>query len=635
MAPRAYEEYALAQSLIHLFEQRVNRSGPQPALRTKADRQWVEMSWRTWFETSDRLAAGLIALGVEAHDRILLASQTRAEWAIMDMAIMMARATCVPLYPSTTAESAQHIARECDARVAIVEDPVQLAKLTPILDDPDTSLTHIVFFDEDALEAVEGTPRRVSIEDIEQAVQWRADEVLIREDALDALGRRTLSQDAQVVSRRREAIEPEDAATLVYTSGTMGEARGVIITHANAVAEVDGLTKLNILSADDRQLVVLPLAHIFARITLWAAIGYGIESVMGEGMAQLMANFREVEPTVFAGVPHIFENMWRELEARLTSRAQSGAVVTASRVMLEQAREISRARQHGASLTMVQRGVERLLEPALFRQVRRIFGGKLRLFISGGAPLNPEIAEFFHACGLLVLEGYGLTESCGAATFNAPDDFRFGSVGRPLPHVDITLDRDGEILIRAQSCTPGYDKDPEATAALLDEDGWLHTGDLGRFDADGYLYVAGRKKNLIITAGGKNVAPLVIEQALEEAPFIDHAMIFGDDRHYLTALVTLDHEQVRARLGEIEEEPGAELIEDVRVRQLVEDHIDAVNEERPSFEAIRKFAILGATFSLQSGELTPTLKLKRATVEARYHHIVDALYDESSRASVS
>lgn len=615
-------------SLIALFEHRVNLSGSAPALRHKVDLDWVQLSWRAWWEISERLAAAFISQGLRPGERVALLSSTRVEWAWCDVAIMMARGVVVPIYPSSTPEQVAQILQDSGASHILVEDPEQLAKLLPLLPELRT-LRSVIYFDEDALlEQPDDQGRlRLRLQDLDGIAALKKKGKLRRFDGFMALGRRQLADDAAgVISRRRE-IEPGDLASLVYTSGTLGEPKGVELTHANVLAEVDALLELGLFEADDLQLLSLPLAHIFARVTLWAGIGYGFETAVGESIPRLMHNLAEVEPTIFAGVPHIFENIYHRLLHQLETPDEN----LGERVMtglLEQARQISIARQNGEPLGFVQRASLNLLEPLIYQRVRRFFGGRPRFLVSGGAPLSPQVAEFMHSCGVLIIEGYGLTETCAAVTANTPDDFRFGSVGRPLPGVDITIAEDGEILVRGPMCARGYFRNPEASRELVDDDGWLHTGDLGRFDRDGYLYINGRSRNIIITAGGKNVAPLVIERLLEASSLISHAILFGDRRHYLTAIVTLDREGVEswATAHGIAFDGWEALVASSEVRAYVQGLVDEVNASRPNFEAVRKFAILDNDFTLEAGELTPTLKLKRATVEARYRHIVEDLY---------
>lgn len=642
----------MEETLISLFERRVNLSGSDAALRHVHKDAWRSSSWRSWWERSERLAAGLISLGVSPGDRVALLAKSREEWALLDVAILMARAVVVPLYPASTGARIRQIITHSGARHILAEDPVQVQKVLPLLEDSTPALQAAVFIEP----ACMGTPERSSsttssfsslhIEDLPGATSLLKGGRLLDLDALMVRGRRLLAESPDIVTSRRLAIVPSDLATLVYTSGTTGQPLGVHLTHRQVLAEVEALHAMKLLDKHDVHLMALPLAHIFARVVLWAGVCSGFETAFSRGLKHLARDLQEVSPTIFAGVPHLFEQMQRRLLARL-ERFDSPAFRQLVELLLTQGVEISRQRQYmkgGGKPRGAARLMHALLEKTLYPQVKQSFGGRLRFFISGGAPLPVEVAEFFHACDVLILEGYGLTETCAAVTLNTPEGFRFGSVGRPLPGVDLTISPGGEVLVKGPMCTTrGYHHDPERTAMLLDEQGWLHTGDLGRFDRDGYLYITGRLKNLIITSGGKNIAPLSTEMALEASRLISRAVLFGDGRPYLTALITLDQEELerlgreaslhrvyleeQEREGVMEESFVSWLTRREEILRVVQAHVDAVNEGLASFESVRKFAILDADFSLDAGELTPTLKLRRATVEARHKAVIDALYE--------
>ncbi len=631
-------------SLISVFEQRVNLAASSHALRTCLDGRWEHTSWQAWWEQSERLAAGLCAVGVKPGERVALLAKTSQEWAELDVAILMAGAVVVPLYPASRAEHVQAIVRDAHARVVCVEDPIQAQKLLPLLESGELDV--MILIRGVAVERVDSSSiESIHIEDLDPRDSWRTSGSLIDLDALGIKGRRLLSEHPDAVIERRLAITPQDLATLVYTSGTTGEPLGVRLTHEQVLAELDALASVDLLSPRDVHLMALPLAHIFARAVLWAGVKIGFETVFARDLRHLMQDMREVAPTIFAGVPHIFERIQRRLMNQLAS-IESPLIKGGLEGILKQGVTISRERQRrrDRALRGLHGATHKIFQKTLYPQMCALFGGKLRFLISGGAPLSVDVAEFFHACDLLILEGYGLTETCAAITLNTPGDFRFGSVGRPLPGVDVTISEQGEILVRGKMCTPGYHGHERRTAMLLDQDGWLHTGDLGRFDREGYLYINGRMKNLIVTSGGKNIAPLRTEQALERSPYISHAVLFGDRRHYLTALITLDLEAVALwaaqhnvipvqddELGGVSSPIMAPsdktwLTKDERVYALIEDHVQEVNAGLASFESVRKFAILDADFSLESGELTPTSKLRRATVEARHREVLEKLY---------
>lgn len=595
----------MERSLISLFEARVNSRAGATALRSFDGKVLDDLSWRACWEATERLAAALIVAGVGVGDRVVLLSRTRLEWALFDIAIMMAGGVVVPVYPSTTEENALAIFDNCAPVAIIAQDLEQVAKFEQRLDG---DLQVVVYLDE---------LRGYSADDFGAGV--------IRYEELVVRGRRAIADDSFVVAERRRALERSTLASIIYTSGTTGEQKGVELTHGNLLAEIEGLLALDFIDDSDVSLLVLPMAHVFARVVFWVMIAAGAQTVFGSSLDRLRRDLEVAAPTIFAGVPHIFENIQRNLERQFEQVAPAGTLgAIGFEQLFERAKVVSEAKLSGRRLTFAQRAYERLLEPLLYQRVRQVFGGRLRFLVSGGAPLSEEVAKFYHACGVLVLEGYGLTETCAAIAFNSIHDFRFGSVGRPIDGADITIAEDSEILVRSPVCSSAYHKLPDATAELIDADGWMHTGDLGRFDADGFLYITGRKKNLIVTSGGKNIAPVQIEEKIERSGFIDHALIVGDRRHYLTALITLDVSGVQRELDEPSGDDG--WAGDERVQRAVGAHIDEVNAELPGFGAVRKFTILPTEFSLETGELTPTLKLRRSHVELKYRDWIEAMY---------
>jgi long-chain acyl-CoA synthetase len=575
-----------------MFERRVQRSGARAALTSRVGGARRATSWSAWWQRSERVAAALIAHGVGPGDRVAIVSRTRIEWAIADMAILMCGAVTVPIFVATTPARALELLEDAQVHVAFVEGPIEVADL------PRDGLEHLVCFDGVGVDRSGAQPRRVTLEQIEPRARTF--------DAFEDAGRAALSSDSELVSRRRAAITPEQLATIVYTSGATGAPRGVELTHANVCAELDAIARLELFGAEDVQLLALPLAHIFARVACYASVPTGMTIAFGDGMESLLGDLVEVRPTVFCGVPYIFERLLDGIDAR-TAAAAPGMRGAIERLASWADEEAASRREGRRSLR--HRVFSRVVDPALRAPVRQLVGGRLRYFISGGAPLGEATARRLHALGLLTLEGWGLTETCAAASFNTPDAYRFGSVGRPLPGVDVTIAEDGEIYVQGGMVTAGYRGE--------DDDGlfdgpWLRTGDLGRFDTDGYLYITGRKKDLIVTSGGKNIAPSPIERALERSPLIEHAVVVGDRRGYLVALLTSS--------------PGAGDPDAPETREAVQAHLDAVNEGLASFERVRRVALLPERLSVEAGWLTPTLKVRRDAVVASHASLVDALY---------
>lgn len=612
-------------TILELFKQRVNEFGPRTALLHKYDGVWEEQSWKEWWEQSERIAAGLIDLGIEPGDPVCVLSETRIEWVWIDMAVTMAGGVLVPIYPSSLPDQCAHIIEDTGANLAFVEDPSQLDKLARVRAGggrPD----RIIYLERAAVLPTEDWQgrRQVRLEEIGGS----DDEWMESFDALVARGRRRVAEDHRFVADRRQSVDSADLATIIYTSGTAGTPKGVEHTHASLVAEVEALARLELLSPEDRQLLFLPLAHIFAKILFLAAIGTGIQTAFAESLPKVMANMREVRPTFFAAVPRVFEKIHAQLmsdDHRLFG--PDGALFERA---VRRGKQFSRRRRHGKSVGALARLEEKVYGRLVFERIRELFGDNLRFVFCGGAPLQPELAEFFHAAGVLLLEGYGLTETAAVSTLNLPGDVRFGSVGKPLPGADVTIDEDDEILVRGPMLMRGYHNlDAQTDAALEAEQGWFHTGDLGRFDRDGFLYITGRKKHLIVTSGGKNLAPEPIESKLAQSPLIKQAVLVGDGRPFVAALLTLDEAAETWAIQQgIAFEERADLGEHPALRERLAQELASVNETLPHFETVRQFAVLDEPLSVEDGGLTPTGKVRRAALVDRHRDLIDRLYPQ-------
>ncbi len=446
--------------------------------------------------------------------------------------------------------------------------------------------------------------------------------------ALMARGRERLAADPEAFERTARAVRPDQLATLIYTSGTTGRPKGVELTHDCWVYEAEGIAALGLLGEDDVQFLWLPLAHSFGKVLEAAQLAVGFRTAIDGRVDRIVDNLAAVRPTFVAAVPRIFE----KVRARILAGAESGSAV--KRRLFAWAmgvgQRVSALRQAGAGPRGALRWQHALAHRLVFSKIQARFGGRLRFFISGSAPLSKDLAEFFHAAGVLILEGYGLTETSAATFFNRPDAYRFGTVGRPLPGTEVRLaPEDNEVLVRGRGVMRGYHHMPEATADCLTADGWLRTGDIGALD-DGFLRITDRKKDLIKTSGGKYVAPQALESRLKLAcPYVSQVLVHGNNRHYCTALVALDPEAIAAwsretGLGDLAYD---DLVRHERVHALVAEHVARLNRELASFETLKRFAILPADLSVESGDLTPSLKLKRKAVEARYGALLDSLYD--------
>jgi long-chain acyl-CoA synthetase len=613
------------RNLVELFESRVERSGPRVALRRKIAGRWEDTTWQRWREMSLEVGAGLMSLGAQAGDRVCILANTRLEWLITDIGGLMAGLTVVPIYQSSTAEQAGYIVADSEARFVFAEDPEQVEKLCePEVAGQVAKVAKVIYFQD-----------RVRLEkpDAKGRIELRLSDVLPREregwvmslDALRTEGRSLLASRASELEERARSVGPDDLLTLVYTSGTTGHPKGVMLTHGNVLSEIQLIGDLLPVTDDDQQLLYLPLAHIFARMLEFVSIKKGVTTAFAESIPKLVENLGEIRPSFFGSVPRIYEKVY----AKVQGQAAEGGTV--KKAVFDWAvgvgKQVSNLRQQGRSVPLALEMQYRVAERLVFSKLQEKLGGRVKFMISGGAPLGREIAEFFHAAGLLVLEAYGLTETTGATSVNRPERFRFGTVGPVIPGVEVRFADDDEILVRGPHIMKGYYKQPEATREVLEPDGWFHTGDIGKME-DGFLRITDRKKDLIKTSGGKYVAPQNLENLLKQAsPLVSQAMIHGDNRKFVSALITLDEENLRSfAQGRGVMGDYATLAQRPEVKDAVQVIVDQVNARCASFEAIKKFAILPRDLSQEAGELTPTLKVKRKVVTEKYRSLLDGFY---------
>ena len=597
------------RSAVDVFTGRVARSGSRVALKYKQAGSWRPMTWTEWDTASREIAGGLIELGVATGDRVAILAGTRLEWMLCDVGILRAGAVVVPIYPSSLPDQVEYILRDSGCGIVIAEDPHQLEKLLEVKGSLGAVRKVILVSDRADLERPDRQGRTtVTLADVLPPGSAASDWV-ISLSVLRQKGAGWLDKNPERLDQVCGEIDPAQAATFIYTSGTTGPPKGVVITHANLVFECTAVENLLGIGPEDEQVLFLPLAHSFARVVAWAAIAIGASTAFAEGIPQLIANMGEVKPTFVAAVPRVFEKAYAKIQAGLEEKRQKPI----SRAIIDWSLAAGRDRST-RQLRGEQPGGLRLkiADRLVFEKLRATFGGRLKFFVSGGAPLSAEIASFLHAAGILVLEGYGLTETTAAATCNRPDNYRFGTVGIPLPGVEVKIAADGEILIRGGNIMKGYWNQPEATAEVIDGEGWFHSGDIGVIEDGGHVRITDRKKDIIVTAGGKNVAPQNLENELKAAsPVISQVVVIGDKRKYLVALVTLTEEAAADRAGA-----------EAQVRAAV----DGLNRKLPSYETIKRYAILSRDFSEEAGELTPSLKVKRKLVMERYQSEIEELY---------
>ena len=567
--------------------------------------RWESITWSEADARVDRMAAGLIASGVRPGDALAIMGRTCLEWALCDLAVLRAGGVSVGIYPTLTGEQSSYILQDSSSRWMFVEDERQFEKFTPL---------------------------RESLPALKNVVLWEGEEqgeATIRPATLEERGRRALAEDPQCTRRAEDAVRPEDPALLIYTSGTTGPPKGAVLTHRNIMAELEMLQVLGRMDDRDIMLFFLPLSHVGERIPgHFNRIKRGVPAAFVEDIARVLEDIREIRPTIFGSVPRIFE----KAHARIHSEAEKAS--PPARATFQWAnrtgRRVSRLLREGKPVPALLALQRALADRLVFRKIRQVFGGRVRYFISAAAPISVEILEFFHAAGMLVLEGYGQTEVSCFCTINLPGDCRLGSVGKALPGVELRTAEDGEVLVRGAIVCRGYLNQPDLTRETIDPDGWIHTGDLGRIDEDGFLWITGRKKEIIITSGGKNITPSNIENLLCRHPLIEQALVHGDRRNYLTALIGLSPENVRAwaaRQG-IKASGWERLLQEPALLAQVQGIVDEANRQLARYETVKRFALLPRLLEVEKGELTPTLKIRRKIVEAHYRDLLDSLYQE-------
>jgi long-chain acyl-CoA synthetase len=593
-------------SLAQLFWSRVQRSGDRPAQQLKRQGAWQTLTWRDVGDVVREVGLGLIALGRRKGDAVALLSTSRAEWAQADMAIFSAGCITVPIYPTYPADLIAYVVNDSQARTLIVEDATQLAK------------------------ALEARPKMDGLEQIVVMTGYEArqpPEYVMTWETLRRLGRDNRAAHESTLAERIASTGLEDVATIVYTSGTTGPPKGVVQTHGNHLAALNAGAKATPVEEGWVHLLFLPLAHSFARLESFLGVYHGLVTAFAENLDKVGENLREVRPHFICSVPRVFEKVY----GRILGGVEAGSP-TKQKIFhwaIGVGREVSRRQQAGQPIPGSLRLKHRLAHRLVFSKLHAALGGRLRWAVSGGAPLSRDIAEFFHAAGILILEGYGLTETCPALTFNRPTRFKFGSVGQALDGVELKIAEDGEILARgANVATRGYHKQAQATAEVFEPGGWFHTGDIGHIDQDGFLYITDRKKDLIVTAGGMNIAPQNIENLLKTNPFVSQAMVVGDRRPYPVALVTLNPEELEkfAREQGIAATDPEVLVKHPKVVERVGRIVEEKNTQLQSYAKIKKFAVLPGDFTQDGGELTPTLKVKRKVVTDKYRAVLEDLY---------
>jgi long-chain acyl-CoA synthetase len=579
---------------------------PKPLLVGRAASGVVQGdSTKEWFDRLRDVSLGLSALGIRAGDRVAIMSESRPEWLLADLAILVMGAVTVPVYPTLSAAQASYILKDSGARLAIVSSPDQLDKLQNVRHElPD--LEAVVMFD--------SLPTPAASVLSFASIAERGHARLVTEWGV-----------AREFRDAARAVQPSQLATIIYTSGTTGEPKGVMLSHGNLVANLVAGDAVLDVSADDIALSFLPLSHGFERMVSYIYLAKGVTIVFAESMETIRRDLLTVKPTIMTGVPRVYEKFHSNILAGGASLPQPRRTLFywALKVAAAKGRERSHGRAVGPVLALESALAERLV----LSKVRQGVGGRLRCLVSGSAPLPVNIAEFFDGIGLPITEGYGLTETAPILSVNTKGATRIGTVGKAIPGVELRIAEDGEILARGPNVMSGYYNKPAATADVI-RDGWFHTGDIGSIDADGYLTITDRKKDLIVTSGGKKIAPQPIETVLKRSPLVAEAVILGDRRKFAAALIVPDFGALERRLRDLNRPPAdrAALVEREDVIALYEEIVDALNRELSQFERIKKIRLLPREFSIEAGELTPTLKVRRKVVEEKWRSLIDEIY---------
>ena len=593
---------AAAKNLVTLFEGQALRRGNQPAVRHKQDGAWGEVSWAELARRARDVSDGLASLGVRPGDRVAVIGETQLEWILADLGILGAAAITVTIYQSNLPHECAYILQNSGAKLVFCDTDAQVNKIREVRDQ---------------LPALQGVirARGAAADGFERTLS-----------ELEALGVAWRKENPGAHAERVARLGTDDPASFIYTSGTTGNPKGVVLTHGNWVYEAYAVEEIKLIGPEDTVLMFLPMAHSFAKVIEAVWFVTGATAAFVESLEKIVENAGEVRPTVVPSVPRIFEKAFNAVVTK--GLATPGIKGKLFHLALESFDEYAAAREQGRPYSSFGLLIgKKLVFPKLAQVLSERFGGRVRLFVSGGAPLSTKIAFFFDLLGITILEGYGLTETSAGTFVNRPGKNRIGTVGPPVPGTEVRIAEDGEILVKGPCVMKGYYGDPAATAEVL-HDGWLATGDIGQVDEAGCLKITDRKKDIIVTAGGKNVAPQNLENDLKTDPLVSQVMVHGDRRKFLSALLTLNEDNLRAWAAENGLPAGPGLRKDPQLRARLQKTIDTLNAKQASYSTIKRWEILDQDFTQATGELTPTLKVKRKVVTERYRALLDSFYTE-------
>ena len=588
------------QTIPQLLMQTVSTYPKDFFFRYKKEGKYTPISTSTVFERIRWIALGLNELGLQPEDKVIILSENRPEWVMTDFAVLSQRAVTVPIYPSLSPPQIEHIINDSDARIIFAENTELMDKVLAIRDKISRVRNLIAFEDVPS-------PDVLSFK------------------ALMEKGSKKDEKNPDLFENTAGRVRPEDLASIIYTSGTTGIPKGVMLTHANFVSNIQSLRSVIPFLVSDDILSFLPLSHVLERMCMFAFISQGCTINFAENIETVADNLVEIRPTIMVSVPRLFEKIY----ARVIDNVLSGSFLKRKIFFwaVKTGKKVSRLKQTQKKLSVRLKLQYSLAEKLVFSKILERTGGRIRYFVSGGAPLSRDIAEFFHALGLLIVEGYGLTETSPVVTCNNLDEYKFGSVGKPIPGVSVTFAEDGEIWVKGPNVMQGYYKMKEETQAVF-SDGWLKTGDIGYQDEDGFVFITDRKKDLIVTAGGKNIAPQVIENRVKNNPYISQVVVVGARRKFISAVVVPHFEKLEsiARDKNISFTSISDLVRKKEAIDFIMEEINRLTSDLAPFEQIKKITLLDRELDESEGEVTPTLKIRRHVIEKKYQDLIDALY---------
>ncbi len=576
----------------------------RPMYQYKKDGKYHDLSFKKMREWVEQFAGGLAALSLSKSDRLAIISENRPEWVVTDIATLFVGAVDVPIYPTLTAKQEEYILNDSGTKIAVVSNQYQLNKLLKVRDDI-KSLEHIIVMSD---------------------IDTSGEHNVYTMESVCEMGKKYIEENPDFLRKSVAKVSPDDLLTIIYTSGTTGNPKGVMLTHNNLVSNIVATVSIIKIDSTDLLLSFLPLCHSFERMAgYYTAMACGCTVAYAESIDTVRDNLLEIRPTIVTTVPRLFERIYSRIKLQVESSPPARQKIF--NWALEVGRKHAESQKQGKG-GIILKGQHALADKLVFSKLKERTGGRIRFFVSGGAALARELGEFFEAVGIQIVEGYGLTETSPVISANRLDDYKFGTVGKPIPGVEVKIAEDGEILTRGPNIMKGYYNDKRATEETIDKDGWLHTGDIGIFDAAGHLVITDRKKHLFVSSGGKNIAPQPLENLFLQSKYIDQFVLIGDKRMFLSALIVPDYDALKeyADSHKLPYKTKEDITKIPEVHKLIDEDIRRLQKDLANYERVRRFAILERPLSIEDGEITPTMKVRRKIVEERYRDLIEGMY---------